>query len=143
MIKRLTEYGNYYTLKDSITGKIKELQEELICLQEVKISQLSGMPHNTGVSDVSANCALKSIEVRENIAELKKDLKIATEKYENMGKLIERLTEEQRKIIKLRFVDKRPWEEIADFLGYNQTYIFCIQSKIANKLVELAEISFL
>lgn len=143
MIKRLVEYGGYLPYKNAKTDEIKELRGQLICLQDVKISQLSGMPHGSGVSDVSGNSALKSIEIREEIQELEGELKQETEKYIQMEQMIKRLTKEQREIIQLRFVDKRSWGNIADFLGYNQTYIFRLQKKIAEKLVELESISFL
>lgn len=95
--------------------KIREMEE----LAESMTAKLSGMPHASGVRDKVGECAT-AIAQYKTFLETAVAEKVAREM--EITKYVEGVEDaELRRIMYLRFVEQKTWQQVADRIGGNNT----------------------
>lgn len=113
----LKELSQYYYLKQ----EIKRYEEKIIELENKATSttqSITGMPHNSGVSDKVGNNATEISYYRSQI-ELDK-LKCKNELKRLDGYIRDINDSLTRQIFELRFIDRLKWQEVADIIGSSE-----------------------
>ena len=90
--------------------EIENLKEEIKGLEEISSTELTGMPHGSGVSTPTEQYFLKKEKLLER---LNKKLEKYIDERENIENKIESIDDsEVRMIARYRFIDNLIWEEI-------------------------------
>ena len=90
--------------------EIENLKEEIKGLAEISSTELTGMPHGSGVSNPTEQYFLKKEKLLER---LNKKLEKYIDERENIENKIESIDDsEVRMIARYRFIDNLIWEEI-------------------------------
>jgi DNA-directed RNA polymerase specialized sigma subunit len=144
---RAFDYLDQVKILDSLIINKTAEQEQLREMAE-KITQANdGMPHGTGVSDKIGNAVAGLVDLQNEIAVL-----VVTFKgiLQDVTKTIEKLPEEQYKVIHAKFILKRKelgnhrswyhsWEEVADIVGYSESQVYRIKKKAIRNIQRILD----
>lgn len=144
---RAFDYLDQVKILDTLILNKTAEQEQLRDMAE-KITQANdGMPHGTGVSDKVGNAAVALVDLANEIAVL-----VVTFKgiLQDVTKTIEKLPEEQYKVIHAKFILKRKelgnhrswyhsWEEVAEIVGYSESQVYRIKKKAVRNLQRILD----
>ena len=98
---------------------IENIKEEIKSLPTISSSQLTGMPHGTGVSNPIETYILKKEAL---IEKLNSKIEKYTEELIRIEGVIERIDDpEVRVIARMRFVQCMKWEDIGDKIHLDRT----------------------
>ena len=144
---RAFDYLDQVKILDSLIINKTAEQEQLRLMAE-KITQANdGMPHGTGVSDKIGNAVAGLVDLQNEIAVL-----VVTFKgiLQDVTKTIEKLPEEQYKVIHAKFILKRKelgnhrswyysWEEVAEIVGYSESQVYRIKKKAIRNIQRILD----
>lgn len=114
--------------------EIENLKNEIKGLAEISSTELTGMPHGTGVSNPTEEYFLKKNRLMEK-------LNYKLEKYIDEMTIIENKIEniedaEVRTIARLRFIDNLKWREIAKKVSMDRSACYRKLNKYFDKEVK-------
>lgn len=97
-----------------LIGNIKDLENRLMELETTATNittKIDDMPKGSPSKDKMSNIVCKIVEVQDLINE---NLKKSYEKMADIEKALCELTEREKMLIRLRYIDGMKWDEIAD-----------------------------
>ena len=110
--------------------EIENLKEEIKGLAEISSTELTGMPHGTGVSNPTEQYFLKKEKLLER---LNKKLGRYIDERETIENKIEKIDDaEVRVIARLRFIDNLIWEEIGKKMNLDRSVCYRKLNKYLN-----------
>ena len=98
---------------------IENIKEEIKSLPTISTSQITGMPHGTGVSNPLEKYLLKKEAL---IEKLNQKIEKYTEELIRIEEVIERIDDpEIRAIARMRFIQNMKWEDIGEKMHLERT----------------------
>lgn len=124
-------YG-YKTIEAGINhNRIKlETLEARDGLRGIGYSDSSSKTNNT--SSIVESAAIKNIEIRE---ELERKILLDTQKIRLIDNAIEGLTELEKEVITLFYIDDKNWDYVADKVGYSKSWVVEKRKQAIEKMV--------
>lgn len=124
-VELLVEYRSLRREMIEIDDRIKEIRESA---KYPKSPQLTGMPRAPGYSSDGLSRIFEQIEELTELYQQKwarlNDLCLEIEKE------IDSLPSLERRIIRLRYLDDKPWPEVSEIMGYSVAHLHRVHKKI-------------
>lgn len=99
--------------------EIKELEKEIELVSDVSAMNYSGMPHSTGVNDITYNIIVRKAELIEKLGIKMDKLLKEIERIEN---IIEKIDDDEiRTMARMRFIKNMKWEDIGEQVHLDRT----------------------
>ena len=119
----------------SIKIEVEQLKDKIVYLEELKTSVrsqvISGMPGGGQKMDIPTLLA----KIEESQQELLQKQNSLVDKLMEIENCIEKLdSSTERCILRLRYIDCKPWEEICVDMSYSWRHIHRLHSKILDKI---------
>ena len=129
-------------LNTELLSQYRSIRREMIELEEriqniysaamfPKSSEITGMPRSPGFSSDGMSRVFEKIE--ELVAQYQEKLVQLSELCLEIEKQVDDLPSFDRRIIRLRYLDGKPWSEIHKITGYSVAQLHRIHNKIFEK----------
>lgn len=128
-IESLDEYRSLKKEIDDLDQRIVDVYQNSLF---PKSSQITSMPRSPGYSNDGMNRIFEKIEqlaaayLKKRADLLDKCLEIETE--------IDRFPSVERRLLRYRFIDGKPWDEVGKCMGYSKAQLHRIKQNIFEKL---------
>lgn len=134
----LWKWGNYRNKRLELLHDISVAEEQIEAVLDVKAAPLTGMPNGSAVSDKVSRMAEryeeKKARLEEDIAYYREKLETETEIFELVDALVERMTITKQRVLRLRYVEGRKYQEIANILRYEKRSVEDIEARAVDIL---------
>lgn len=114
----------------------KQLLEQYTALADPRGASLDGMPKGPGAGDPLAGIATKRQALAERYAEKLEELAAAQSDIEDMIEGLDPLT---RRLMRHRYIDGLPWEEVCVAIGYCWRQTHNLHAAALDKILERYE----
>jgi DNA-directed RNA polymerase specialized sigma subunit len=134
--KMLRDYPGYSEGIQKLNKELNEtLQLKLVTQNTLKAQALTGMPHSSGISDITYNAVEKSIDRHEqHINYLCGQIQDIYDKKEFIDNAIKRLTVEEYQVIELYYFKEFKMRRVAYIMHYNKNYVYEILKRAMFKI---------
>lgn len=116
----------------------REYEKEIIMIDAVRsVSDNDGMPHGTGISKPVEEKAIRLADAAERYIECEQEaLRIRQEVFD----VIAAIPDEVGDVLYERYINLKPWEDVADAVGYSLRQCHNIHRKGLNMVTDFIEL---
>lgn len=111
-------------LEREYNQKVKEIDNISISNSEIKLNSVSSKVENKVIELLALENDIKECKIKKEVA------------IDKISKVIDKVDDETlKKLLKLRYLEFRKWDNIADILGYSNKHVFKLHNQ-ALKYIE-------
>lgn len=135
VIKLICEYGNSENYIKDIHKEMELLNADIEAMRQLSAVNYDGMPKGNKTSDPTAQAATYIVDVYENrIKKLKGNVEKIIKNKMLAEELLDRLTEDERKVIIERYVNGTRWDYIPGVLHFDRSWCFVLRKRALKKM---------
>lgn len=135
VIKLICEYGNSENYIKDIHKEMELLKADIEAMRQLSAVSYDGMPKGNKTSDPTSQSATYIVDMYEKrIKKLQRNIQKYIKNKELVETLLERLTEDERKVIIERYVNGTRWDYIPGVLHFERTWCFTLRKRALKKM---------
>lgn len=135
VIELICEYGNSKDYIKKIHSEMDLLKADIEAMRQLSAVNYDGMPKGSTTSDPTAKAATYIVDVYESrIETLKGNVERIMRRKALAEELLDRLTDDERKVIEERYIKGTRWDFIPGILHFERTWCFELRKRALKKM---------